>query len=183
MSLDTDDEMESLRERALIGLIQHHQRGRREAIRLFWQKLLAPLERLASYEVVGALAPMRYGLRTLMIVLAIGPPVLANAYFAIAPKSTSQRRQKGLWITGARFNGNRQYSDRKLAKVIGPEIGTGVIGFRLTPDLAEELRKKIEKLYHCAGYRHAAVKVRTGRMPHGRELIFDVREGTPIAQD
>jgi outer membrane protein assembly factor BamA len=125
---------------------------------------------------------MRYRLRTLTIVLAIGPPVLAIAYFAIAPKSTPQRPQKAIWITGVRFNGNRQYSDRKLGKVIGLENGTGAIGFRLTTDLAVESRKKIEELYHRAGCRHATVKVRTGPKQHGKELIFDIREGTPIAR-
>ena len=185
MSLETDDEMESLRERALIGLIRNHDWHRREAVRLFWQRLLAPLEWVASYKIVGTLAPIRYRLRTLLIVLALGPPVLANAYFAIAPQSTPQRRQKGIWITSARFNGNRRYSDTKLAKVIGLENGTGAIGFRLTTDLAVELRKNIEQLYHRAGYRQATVKVRTrtGPKPQGKELIFDIREGTHIARD
>jgi outer membrane protein assembly factor BamA len=127
---------------------------------------------------------MRYRLRVLLIVLALGAPVLANSYFAIAPKSTPQRRQKGIWITSARFNGNRRYSDSKLAKVIGIENGTGPIGFRLTTDLAVELRNNIEQLYYRAGYRHATVKVRTrtGPKSQGKELIFDIREGTPIAR-
>ena len=182
MSLDTDDEMESLRERALIGLLQNHHLRRREAIRLFWRTLLEPLEWLASYVIVGTLAPMRYRLRTLLIVVALGPPVLAVANFAMAPESTPQRRQNGIWITSARFNGNRRYSDTKLAKLIGLENGIGAIGFQFTTGLAAESQKKIEELYHRVGYRYATVKVRTVTKPQGKELIFDIREGKPIAR-
>jgi hypothetical protein len=43
MSLDSNDDTASLRERVAIGLIKHHHRRRQEAIRLFWRRLLAAL--------------------------------------------------------------------------------------------------------------------------------------------
>jgi hypothetical protein len=71
---------------------------------------------------------MRFRLRTLLIVLALAPPILAIAYLTIAPKPKPHRPQAGPWIDRATFQGNRQYSDKKLARLIGLKSSTGIHG-------------------------------------------------------
>src|SRR5262245_2329121 len=106
---------------------------------------------------------MRFRLRTLLIVLAVLPPLLAACYLSLAPNAMRQNRQEGHWIYGARILGNRLYSDKKLLKLIGlPITSSGIKGWRLNADSAEDSRNKIEQLYHQAGYLQAVVSLRSG---------------------
>jgi hemolysin activation/secretion protein len=125
---------------------------------------------------------MRFRLRTLLIVLALGPPILAIAYLTIASKPKPNRPQAGPWIDRATFQGNRQYSDKKLAKLIGLKSSTGIHGLRLNAQSAEQARSKIEQFYRGAGYRQATVTVLSGTKPADKELVLNICEGRPIAQ-
>src|SRR5438105_4791151 len=125
---------------------------------------------------------MRYRLRTLLIVLTLGPPFLATCYLAFTPDSSQRRQEQGHWVYQARFIGNRQYSDKKLTKLIGLLNSNGVRGWRLNTDSAEDARKKIETFYHQAGYRYAVVNVLAGDKPGDKELAFEIREGSQIAR-
>jgi len=125
---------------------------------------------------------MRFRLRTLLIVLALGPPVLAICFLAFVQRPARQRGQQGHWIYQAKFIGNRLYTDKKLAKVIGLINTNGIKGWRLNADSAEDSRKRIEHLYHQAGYLKASVSVAAGGKIGEKELIFEIREGSQIAR-
>ena len=125
---------------------------------------------------------LRYKLRTLLIVLALGPPVLAICFLALVQRSARQREQQGHWIYQAKFIGNRRYSDKILAKVIGLRNTNGIKGRRLNSNSAEDSRKKIEHLYHQAGYLKASIRVQVGDKIGDKELIFEIREGSQIAR-
>jgi hypothetical protein len=125
---------------------------------------------------------MRFRLRTLLILMALLPPVLAIFYFILAPNSAQPRPQQGIWIYHARFIGNRSFSDKKLTKAIGLLNSNGIHGWRLSADSAEDSRKKIEQLYRQAGYLQVMVTVLTGGKQIDKELIFEIREGNQIAR-
>ena len=125
---------------------------------------------------------MRYRLRTLMIVMALVPPLLAICYWATAPSSVRGRGQQGHWIYEAKFVGNRMYSDKKRTKLIGLMNSNGIRGWRLNADSAEDARKKIEQFYRQAGYSQVVVRVLTGGKRADKELILEIREGGQVAR-
>jgi hypothetical protein len=126
---------------------------------------------------------MRYRLRTLLIVSALAPLVLATCYLWLAPNATRLNQQEGNWIDEARILGNSLYSDKKLLKVISlPTTSSGIRGWRLNTNSAEDARNKIEQFYHRAGHLQAVVRLRSGGKRGDKELIFDIREGTQVAR-
>jgi len=126
---------------------------------------------------------MRFRLRTLLIVLAVLPPLLAVCYLSLAPNSKRQNRREGHWIYEAKILGNRLFSDKKLLKVIALSTSSsGIKGWRLNPDSAEVSRHKIEQYYHQAGYFQAVVGLHSGGKRGDKELIFEIREGSQIAR-
>jgi Surface antigen variable number repeat len=125
---------------------------------------------------------MRYRLRTLLILMALLPPLLAVCYLLLAPSPKRRNPQEGHWIYDARILGNRLFSEKKLLKVIGLPISNGIKGWRLNADSAEDSRQKIEHLYHQAGYLQAVVSLRSGGKRGDLELIFEIREGNQVAR-
>src|SRR4051794_8626481 len=93
---------------------------------------------------------VRYKLRTLLIVAALGPLLLAVSYFQLARHFAWLHRNDGPFIQRAKFLGNLGYSDKKLAKVIGLNQG-----IRLNAYAAGESLQKIKAFYVQQGYPHS----------------------------
>ena len=116
---------------------------------------------------------MRFRLRTLLIVLAILPPLLAAGYLLWMSRQTP-RRPDGPIINQAKFIGNRCFSDNKLSQ----EIGLKQV-FRLDTDSAEQSRLKITQIYLRAGYPQATVQLLEGGKDGDKTLAFKISEGKP----
>src|SRR5262245_5858671 len=117
---------------------------------------------------------MQFRLRTLMVLLAVVPPLAAACYLALAPSAVRRASDQGHWIYQAKFIGNWMYSDKKLTKVIGLLNSNGIRGWRLNAESAEDSRKKIEQFYRQAGYPQVVVRVLVGGSKGDRELIVEV---------
>jgi outer membrane protein assembly factor BamA len=113
----------------------------------------------------------RYKLRTLLIVLAVLPPLLAAGYL-LWMSGQKPRRPDGPIIYQAKFIGNRCFSDSKLTH----EIGLKQV-FRLDMDSAEQSRLKITQLYLRAGYPQATVQLLEGGKDGDKTLAFKISEG------
>ena len=118
------------------------------------------------------MAGMRYRLRTLLILMAVAPPLGSIVYFQVVSHMKWQHRLEGPWIRQAKFLGNRAFSDKKLAKVTG--VGKSV---RLNAYTAWESRRKIEELYHTGGFPKATVSIFEGDKPGDKNLVFVINEG------
>ena len=116
---------------------------------------------------------MRYRLRTLLILLAVGPPLLAitYTYFAAAPPV------HGPIIHGADFAGNRAISRKRLDRETGLRNGA-----RLSPRIAEQARVRIQQIYFEAGFSQATVVIVEGGRPEDKRLAFQIVEGNPLSQ-
>jgi hypothetical protein len=126
---------------------------------------------------------MRFRLRTLLIVVTLGPPMLATCYLLLAPNAKRHHGQEGHWIYGARIIGNSLHTDKKLLKVLGlPMSPSGIRGWRLNTDSAEDARNKIEQFYHQAGHPYAVVSLRSGGKRGDKELILEIQEGNRVAR-
>ena len=91
---------------------------------------------------------MRFRLRTLLIVLALGPLLISIGYLRLSSRQRWLHRKHGPFIRQATFVGNQAYSDRKLAKVIGVNGGPGgTVGVRLNAYTADESIEKIKAFY------------------------------------
>jgi len=115
---------------------------------------------------------VRYSLRTLLIVVALGPLIIAIAYFQVAKRSVWLHRKDGPLIQDARFLGNRSHSDKRLAKLIGVRQG-----IRLNAYTAEESLQKIQAFYEQQGYRRAKVTLLEGGRRNDKGLAFQIVEG------
>jgi hypothetical protein len=114
---------------------------------------------------------MRYRLRTLLIVLAIGPPLLAGAYFFWASRHAPLPPPKGPIIYEAKFSGNRRHARVQFIRVIGLRQG-----IRLSPKSAEEARQKIVGIYERNGYPQVSVQVVEGGNLGDKSLAFKIVE-------
>jgi len=74
---------------------------------------------------------MRYRLRTLMILLALRPPLGAIVYWQFAPRRVWRKQTEGALIRQVRFIGNTAFSDIELKRVTG--VGQSVRLKMLTP--------------------------------------------------
>jgi outer membrane protein assembly factor BamA len=115
---------------------------------------------------------MRFRLRTLLVFLAIGPPLLAVGYFYFVSHVAWRHRLEGHWVRQAKFLGNTAFSDKKLAKVTG--VGQSV---RLNAYSAGELVRKIRAFYFQQGFSEAKVTVVEGDRVGDRSLVFEIVEG------
>ena len=113
----------------------------------------------------------RYKLRTLLILLAIGPPLMSIGYFARMPGQG--QTVKGPIIYQAKFVGNCQISDKKLAKVIGVREG-----LRLNKNLAAHSRYKIKECYFLAGLQQPTVTLLEGDKAGDKNVVFQINEGS-----
>jgi len=114
----------------------------------------------------------RYNLRTLLIVVALGPMIIAIGYVQFAKRSVWLHRKDGPLIQDARFLGNRSHSDKKLAKVIGVRQG-----IRLNSYTAEESLQKIKAFYVRQGYRRVQVMLLEGDRRNDKQRVFQIVEG------
>ncbi|HEY2414617.1 MAG TPA: POTRA domain-containing protein [Pirellulaceae bacterium] len=115
---------------------------------------------------------MRYKLRTLLIVLALGPLLLSIAYFQFQPYLAWRKRKSGPLIRQARFLGNRAFSDKKLLKVAGVHES-----IRLNPYTASQSLRKLQTFYSDQGYLQAQIAVLEGNRPRDKTLAFQITEG------
>jgi hypothetical protein len=115
---------------------------------------------------------MRYRLRTLLILLAILPPLLAAGYFLWVSRHTPPTRPKGPIIYQAKFVGNRRHADVEFIRKIGLRAG-----LRLNPNSAEQARKKIIELYHRDGCPQVNVRLLEGGKVGDKTLAFQINEG------
>jgi outer membrane protein assembly factor BamA len=115
---------------------------------------------------------IRFRLRTLLIVLALGPLLLSIAYFQFQPYLTWRNRKSGPLIRQAKIIGNRAFSDKKLLKVIGIHEG-----IRLNSYTTSQYLRKLQAFYSDQGYGQARITVLEGNRPHDKTLAFQVIEG------
>jgi hypothetical protein len=117
-------------------------------------------------------ALMRYGLRTLLILLAVGPPLGSVGYFQVVSHMAWRQRLEGPWICRAKFLGNRAFTDKKLAKVTGVDKS-----IRLNAYTAWESLHKVKAFYAREGYLQAKVTLLEGDQPGDKNLTFQIIEG------
>jgi outer membrane protein assembly factor BamA len=115
---------------------------------------------------------MRYRLRTLLILLAVAPPLASIGYRQIVSHMAWRHRLEGPWIRQAKFLGNRSFSDKKLAKVTGIDKSV-----RLNAYTAAELLRKLQAFYLEHGYPQAKITLLEGDQPRDRSLAFQIAEG------
>jgi hypothetical protein len=117
---------------------------------------------------------MRYRLRTLLIVLAIGPPMIWIAYYRWASLTSPKPQPRGSIIHTARFIGNKRFSDTKFTRTLGLRQSEPTF---LNPRWSEAARLKIIELYRQAGYRQVEVTVMEGGKVGDTNAIFQIEEG------
>jgi outer membrane protein assembly factor BamA len=113
----------------------------------------------------------RFSLRTLLIVLAVMPLLLSIVYFQFQPYLAWRNRKSGPLIRQAKITGNRDFSDKKLLKVIGIHEY-----MRLNPYTARQSLRKLQAFYSDQGYAQARITVLEGNRPHDKNLAFQVTE-------
>jgi hypothetical protein len=117
---------------------------------------------------------MRYRLRTLLILLAIGPMVIWIAYHRWASLTSPKPEPRGSIIHTARFSGNKRISDVKLKRTLGLRQTEPTF---LNPRWSEAARLKIIELYRQAGYRDVNVTLMEGGKVGDTSAIFQIEEG------
>src|SRR5690349_21037567 len=117
---------------------------------------------------------MRFRLRTLMIVLALGPPMIWIAYHRWASLTSPMPQPRGSIIHTARFMGNRRIGDAKLTRTLGLRQSEPTF---LNPRWSEAARLKIIELYRRAGYREVEVTLLEGSKVGDTNAIFQIEEG------
>jgi len=116
---------------------------------------------------------MRFRLRTLLVLLAVGPVMLAVGYRALIPPK--RQATKSPIIYAAKYIGNRTISDKKLNKILGIR-GRADGGIALSPTFANEGRRKIEQCYLHEGLPRPTVTLLEGGQPGDSTLSFQIRE-------
>ena len=115
----------------------------------------------------------RFSLRTPLILLAVGPMVLAVGYFLlIRPKPQTS---KGPIVYAARFVGNHSISDKSLNRMLGFH-GPADGGIRLGPTFAKNGVRQIEQWYLRKGLSQPTVTLLEGGQPGDKQLAYEIRE-------
>ena len=114
---------------------------------------------------------LRFKLRTLLIVLTLGPPLLATGYFSFLSRRSPPAPRKGPIIYEAKFSGNRRHARVEFIRAIGLRQG-----FRLSPKSAEQARQKIVDIYARNGYRQVEVQIVAGNQVGDTSLAFRIIE-------
>jgi outer membrane protein insertion porin family len=70
------------------------------------------------------------------------------------------------------FHGNRVYSDKKLLKYCGFQVGDPI-----SPHTVLAARNRLEEYYKSEGFNHANVEVYEGDKPNDREITYRISEG------
>jgi len=115
---------------------------------------------------------MRYRLRTLLIFLAIAPLLLSIAYFQLQRNLAWRHRREGPLIRRAKFEGNRQFSNKKLLKIIA--INEGI---RLNAYSADQSLRKLQAFYAQQGYPQTKITLLAGHHQGDKSLAFEITEG------
>ena len=111
-------------------------------------------------------------MRTLLVLLALAPPLLSIGYFQFAAQQVWHHRQEGPWIRQAKFMGNQMFSNKKLAKVIGASES-----LRLNAYTATDSLRKLKTFYAQAGFAQARVTLLEGARRGDKALAFRIVEG------
>jgi hypothetical protein len=120
----------------------------------------------------------RYKLRTLLLFLAVGPPLIWFVYQRWESARSPKPPQRGPIIHTAKFLGNRRFSDVKLRRTLDLRQSEPTF---LNPRWCDAARLKIIALYRQAGHREVEVTLVEGGKAGDVNAVFRIEEGAIVA--